>query len=243
MVRQHQNLPWEAVGEREYAGMSDDAEVWARKVRLDNPETGETPIVRRLELRLPTPTRDGDRVIHVLTDLPARVASASTVAGLYRKRWKIETLFQALKATPLGMNLQDLMPALKSGAVDAQDGVLPLVSAAQLYEQQSFCSATNHIWDGQWLCINAKAWMRLPDKLKDVVAAALDQAATRQRADSVAAEADVRKELTAKGMRFNTVDPASFRSALRSAGYYGKARQRVGEEIWDTLEKYTGPLA
>ena len=155
----------------------------------------------------------------------------------------LTALFQALKATPLGMNLQDLMPALKSGAVDAQDGVLPLVSAARLYEQQSFCSATNHIWDGQWLCINAKAWMRLPDKLKNVVAAALDQAATRQRADSVAAEADVRKELTAKGMSFNTVDPASFRSALRSAGYYGKARQRVGDEIWDTLEKYTGPLA
>ena len=61
VVRQHQNLPWAAVTELEYAGESDDVEVWEQKVRLDNPETGETLIVRRLELRLPTPTRDGDR--------------------------------------------------------------------------------------------------------------------------------------------------------------------------------------
>jgi IS4 transposase len=99
VVRQHQNLPWQALTELEFAGKSDDVEVWEQKVRLDNAETGETLIVRRLELRLPTATRDGDRVIYVLTNLPARVASASTVAGLYRKRWKIETLFQVLEAT------------------------------------------------------------------------------------------------------------------------------------------------
>lgn len=99
VVRQHQNLPWEPVGELEYAGVSDDVEVWEQKVRLDNPKTGATLIVRRLELRLPTPTRDDDRVIHVLTNLPARVAGAGVAAGLYRKRWKIETLFQVLEST------------------------------------------------------------------------------------------------------------------------------------------------
>jgi IS4 transposase len=98
VVRQHGNLAWEAVTEREYAGVHEDVEVGEHKVRLDNPETGETLIVRRLELRLPTPTRDGDRVIQVLTNLPARVASASVVAGWYRKRWKIETLFQVLES-------------------------------------------------------------------------------------------------------------------------------------------------
>jgi IS4 transposase len=99
VVRQHQNLPWAAVTELEYAGVSDGVEVWEHKVRLDSPDPGETLIVRRLELRLPTPTRDGDRVIHVLTNLPARVASASLVADLYRKRWRIETLFQVLEST------------------------------------------------------------------------------------------------------------------------------------------------
>jgi hypothetical protein len=99
VVRQHQNLPWTADSELEYAGKSDDVEVWEQTIRLDHPETGETLRVRRLELRLPGPTRDGDHVIHVLTNLPPRVASASLVARLYRKRWKIETLFQVLEAT------------------------------------------------------------------------------------------------------------------------------------------------
>lgn len=99
VVRQHQNLPWTPVSELVYAGVSDDVEVWEQKVQLDNPATGEPLIVRRLELRLPGPTRDGDKVIHVLTNLPARVASASVVATLYRKRWKIETLFQVLEST------------------------------------------------------------------------------------------------------------------------------------------------
>ncbi len=99
VVRQHQNLPWQAVTELEFAGVHEDVEVWEQTVRLNNPATGETLLVRRLELRLPQATRDGDRVIHVLTNLPARVASASVVAGLYRKRWKIETRFQVLEAT------------------------------------------------------------------------------------------------------------------------------------------------
>lgn len=152
-------------------------------------------------------------------------------------------LFQALKATPLGMNLQDLMPALQSGAVEAQDGILPLVSAAKIYEQQSYCAITNHSWEGQWLCVNAIAWQRLPDKLKDVVAAALNDAGLRQRSDSAATEANVRNDLTKIGMAFNAVDPSSFRSVLRSAGYYDKARQRVGDELWGKLEKYAGRLA
>lgn len=97
-VRQHQNLPWEAVTDLAFAGVSDDVEVWEQTIRLEHPKTGEAMLVRRLELRLPSPTRDGDRVIHVLTNLPARAVSASTVAGLYRHRWKIETLFQVLEA-------------------------------------------------------------------------------------------------------------------------------------------------
>jgi hypothetical protein len=98
VVRQHQNLPWAAVTELEFVGECDGAEVWEQKVRLEHPQTGETLIVRRVELRLPTPTRDGDRVIHLLTNLPARDADARVVAGLYRKRWTIEGAFQVLEA-------------------------------------------------------------------------------------------------------------------------------------------------
>ena len=43
-------------------------------------------------------TRDGDRVLYILTNVPLRKASAKRVARLYRKRWTLETAFQHLEA-------------------------------------------------------------------------------------------------------------------------------------------------
>jgi hypothetical protein len=50
-------------------------------------------VVRRVVVRLDTPTRDGDTELAILTQLPAGVADAMTVASLYRRRWSIESLF------------------------------------------------------------------------------------------------------------------------------------------------------
>lgn len=99
VVRQHQNLPWQAVTELQYAGACDGGELWDQRVRWEHPETGAALFGRRVELRLRTPTRDGDAVIHLLTNVPPRDASARIIAGLYRERWTIEGAFQVLEAT------------------------------------------------------------------------------------------------------------------------------------------------
>lgn len=99
VVRQHQHLPWEAVTELEYAGECDSGEVWEQRVRVRHPDSGAELLVRRVELRLRSATRDGDAVIHLLTNLPARVAGARVAARLYRERWTIEGAFQILEAT------------------------------------------------------------------------------------------------------------------------------------------------
>jgi hypothetical protein len=51
---------------------------------------------RRIRVELAGPTRDGDRFIDLVTDLPETVGAA-TVAALYRKRWTLETAFQHLE--------------------------------------------------------------------------------------------------------------------------------------------------
>lgn len=61
-------------------------------------ETGETIILRRIELHLDAPTEDGDRVIRLLTNLTKSKFGAGKVARLYRRRWSIETLFQRLES-------------------------------------------------------------------------------------------------------------------------------------------------
>lgn len=98
VVRQHQNLPWQAVTELQYAGGCEGGELWEQQVCLEHPETGAELVLRRVELRLCTATRDGDVMIHLLTNLPPRLASARIVAQLYRERWTIEGAFQVLEA-------------------------------------------------------------------------------------------------------------------------------------------------
>jgi hypothetical protein len=52
--------------------------------------------VRCLRVRLKDKTREGETEVLLLSNLPAEVADAVTVAGLYRRRWSVETLFQEL---------------------------------------------------------------------------------------------------------------------------------------------------
>ena len=59
---------------------------------------GDVHLFRRIRVKLDQATRDGDRVLYSLTNLPLRKASAKRVARLYRKRWTLETAFQHLEA-------------------------------------------------------------------------------------------------------------------------------------------------
>jgi hypothetical protein len=49
--------------------------------------------VRRVTVQLAKPTRDREREIHILSNLPATIPAA-TIAALYGDRWQIETAFQ-----------------------------------------------------------------------------------------------------------------------------------------------------
>ncbi len=54
---------------------------------------------RRVVVQLEQPTRDGETEIALLTNLPETDAPSVLVAQLYRKRWRIETLFQIATQT------------------------------------------------------------------------------------------------------------------------------------------------
>jgi IS4 transposase len=61
-------------------------------------EHGETVMLRRVELQLDKPTDDGETFIRLLTNLPESDFSAGDIALLYRRRWRIENMFQRLEA-------------------------------------------------------------------------------------------------------------------------------------------------
>ena len=59
----------------------------------------------------------------------------------------------------------------------------PSSRPAKLYEVQKYVSMTNHMWDGFWFLANRRAWERLPEDLRDVVAKHINAAAVEERAD------------------------------------------------------------
>jgi hypothetical protein len=98
IIRQHGQLHGELIGKRQSKGKVSTGNVYEQGLRVTDSE-GKTLTLRRITVKLNAPTRDGDREIHMLTDLPPRKASARKVAELYAKRWTIETMFQELTET------------------------------------------------------------------------------------------------------------------------------------------------
>ena len=56
-----------------------------------------TPAWRCIEIELDTTTEAGDTTIRLWTNLPSMI-DAATIAALYRKRWRIEGMFQRLES-------------------------------------------------------------------------------------------------------------------------------------------------
>lgn len=95
IIREHGRMPWKSLGKSRYVGRSETGRVYEETIELRHPETGRVTQVRRITIRLKTPTRDGDQEIHLHTNLPSKI-SAVKVAALYRKRWTLEQAFNEL---------------------------------------------------------------------------------------------------------------------------------------------------
>lgn len=96
IIRQHQNLPFEEISPFTSCGEIDTGKISEQKIRITNDE-GKSLILRRIRIELSEPTRDGDTVLYIVSNLPSSVCSGKRIAELYRKRWTIETAFQHLE--------------------------------------------------------------------------------------------------------------------------------------------------
>ena len=89
--------PHKRLTELQSGGKSATGEVFEQAVEITAP-TGETLQIRRVVVKLNKPTRNGDKNLILLTNLPKETVDAFMVAELYRARWGIETAFQKLES-------------------------------------------------------------------------------------------------------------------------------------------------
>jgi hypothetical protein len=97
IIRQHGNTPYKPLNELRFIGISDTGDVYEQDVEITSP-TGESLQVRRVVVELNTPTRNGDKTLIILSNLPQETVDALTIAKLYGTRWGIETAFQKLES-------------------------------------------------------------------------------------------------------------------------------------------------
>ncbi len=96
IIREHANLPYEIIEpDVKYIGTSDTGEVYEQLIEVVD-DQGKRHRYRRIIVKLLEETRDGDKEIYILTNLPSEEVSAIKIAEQYRGRWKIETVFQEL---------------------------------------------------------------------------------------------------------------------------------------------------
>lgn len=94
VLRQHGSLGWKEVSELKANGQTDTGDIFEQLVEICY--QGKTLKCRRVVIKLFKPTRDQEKELAILTNLPPQVADTACVAQLYRNRWGVETLFQTV---------------------------------------------------------------------------------------------------------------------------------------------------
>ena len=96
------------------------------------------------------------------------------------------------------------------------------------------------MWDGFWFLANRRAWERMPEDVREIVAKNLNEAGVNERADVEALNATLKEELISNGMKVNEPEAASFRQKLKDAGFYAEWKGKYGDDAWAILEKAIG---
>jgi IS4 transposase len=96
IFRQHGNFPYIELGKERAVGKIETGKVFEQPIMvIDN--RGKAHQFRRIRVLLEKATRDGDKEIFIITNLPKKAAGAKKIANIYRGRWTIETSFQELE--------------------------------------------------------------------------------------------------------------------------------------------------
>jgi tripartite ATP-independent transporter DctP family solute receptor len=153
------------------------------------------------------------------------------------------SMFKAFDAAPASINFSEVYSALQTKIVEGQENPLAIISTAKLYEVQKYCSLTNHMWDGFWFLANRRAWEKVPEDVRAIVAKNVNAAALNERVDVAKLNAGLQADLASKGLVFNQPAVAPFRDKLRSAGFYSEWKGKYGDQAWGLLEKSVGKLS
>ena len=119
-------------------------------------------------------------------------------------------IFKALGANPTPMPFGELYIALQQGVVDGQENPLMNIYSSKLHEVQKFISLTGHKYEATPLLASAVVFNTLSKADQQAVLDAAAEAGKLNRELSHKADQELRGQMEASGVKFNTVDTAPF---------------------------------
>jgi TRAP-type transport system periplasmic protein len=152
----------------------------------------------------------------------------------------IADTFRAFGAEPVTTTANQILAAMQSGRVEAQENPLAVIEGFKLYEVTKHISMTNHIWSGFNLMAHRPTWASLPDDIRAVVTRNAAIYVQRQRTEQQSFNVSLEARLKGRGITFHDVDQAAFRRRL--SGVYAAWKEKIGTRGWTMLETEVGRL-
>jgi TRAP-type transport system periplasmic protein len=148
--------------------------------------------------------------------------------------------FKAFGAEPITTTANQIYDALKTGRVEAQENPLAILEGFKLYELVKYVSLTSHMWAGFNLMAHLSTWKALPDDIKEVIERNAAKYVRQQRQQQGELNARLRQDFSNRGLIFNDIDQAAFRTKLPEV--YAKWKEKLGVTCWNLLEANVGKL-
>lgn len=119
-----------------------------------------------------------------------------------------QQVFRALGFEPVPLDVKDLLAAVQSGRVDAQDNPLTNIYNFRIHEQHRYITLSSHFWGAAVLLCNGAVFAGWPPEVRDAVTAAAIVATAEQRRMAAAEDEDALAKLAAAGCEIVALDEA-----------------------------------
>lgn len=184
IIRHHKKLIGQDLSERKEAGTCDTGVIYERTMTVVY--EGDELVLRRIEVDLTKPTRDGSKTLVILTNLSVDEADAEKIAAVYQGRWRIEKAFHTLTVS-LNCEIRTLCYpkaalfafALAIVAYNALAVVHAIIAVAKSREEADSLSSyymaleIGQTTDGMLVVLPSEKWLELAEvPLNEYLAAA-----------------------------------------------------------------------
>lgn len=158
-----------------------------------------------------------------------------------------QEVFRALGFEPVPLDVKDLLAAVRTGAVDAQDNPLTNIYNFGIHEQHRHVTLSSHFWGAAVLLCNGAAFARWPQEVRDAVVAAAGEATTEQRRMAASEDRDALGKLRTAGCEIIDLTDFEREAFVRlAAPVVERYRAALAPGVFESLagkERQTGAAA